>query len=1635
MSPEQTFGRFVRERRRALDLTQEELSRRVGCAAITVRKIEANDLRPSVQIAERLAMALGIHPDERPAFIRQARAARPGGVRAFTPVELPKAQAHTDLSGQTIRGYTLAELLGTGGTGAVYRAIQPQVERDVAVKIIMAVYADHPDFIRRFEAEAQRVARLEHPHVVPLYDYWREPGVACLIMRLLRGGSLKTWLRHGPLPLSTALRVLEQICPALHVAHRVGIVHGDLKPANVLLDEYGNAYLADFGIVADLRHLTAKAEPGAQVLGTCLDYSPPEQLAALALHPHADIYSLGVMLHEMLTGSLPGADSASPDLAQSHSPTPLPLLAAQPTDLPAAVDAVIRRAVAKDPATRYANVMQLLADLRAGLAGAAPVGQRLSGSAGAHNSSLKLENPYKGLRAFSEADADDFFGREALVQRLLARLSDESDTARFLAIVGPSGSGKSSVVKAGLLPALRRGGLPGSENWFMVDFTPGPHPFKELEAALLRVAVTPPANLAEQLRAEDYGLLNVVQHLLPSTNGRRETSDGLVLVIDQFEENFTLVQEEAERAAFLMSLITAVLEPESPVWVVITLRADFADRPLRYVDFGELMQRCSELVLPLTPDELELAIVGPAQRVGLTIEPSLIAAIVSDVKDQPGALPLLQHALAELFERREDRLLSQTAYLAIGGVRGALGRHAEEAYARLNEAGQAAARQLLLRLVTPAEGAAFTRRRVLRQELQGLAGKDADPRAAGERQPGPALTPNGLPSPMSLALEAFGRSRLLTFDRDPLTWAPTVEVAHEALLDEWPRLRVWLAGAGADLRLQRRLALAAAEWRGAQCDASYLLSGTRLAQLADWAAASAVGLTHAEQAYLEASLHERNRQAAAERQRREQELNTLHQLAEAERARAEHQTHAARQLRRRALYLAGALLLAVGAALAAGLLADRSAALAEQNAASAATAQAASTQAIAEHVTAEANLARAEAQRLAAEANTLLRSNGSSELIALLSVTAMRRQYLPEADAALAGAAALNYPLQLFAGHTQLVSGVALSPDGMRAATGSDDHTARLWHTATGQEIRRLAHPDIVYQVAFSPDGRYLLTNCADTIIRLWDTHTGQLLRTFRPGDFADQPVFSPDGRRVLAASRDGVVQIWDAETGRGMRRVELSLPERSRLFISPDGEQVLSQSLVDNRVRLWRLAETATEAHPLPYFDSLYSVAFSPDAATILTGYAGGDAILWKVASGQQAQVFRGHTLSVTSVAFSPDGEHVLTSSLDKSVRLWDSHTGAELLRLGHPDQVFAAAFSTDGLYVLAGSNEGAVRLWDTQPRPELPTFSGHTAVASALDFSPDGKHLATGGSDGVRLWETDTGQLVEAIPTAGTIGYGLRFSPDGQTLLSGNWAGVATLWDISTGQALRQFALPTVTSGAIYDVAFSPDGQHILGAGAYDSIFPAAQVWATSTGQVTLAAFVPYRMAGAVARIAASPDGRFMLTAHQDGLARLWGAQTGVLEREFAGHTDDVNGAAFSPNGETIATASSDTTARLWDVDSGQEIVRLVGHTASVWSVTFSPDGEYVATASADGTARIWDARRGQELRRLSGHAAGVENVAFTPDGRYLATVSDDGTARLWDVDYRTTVEYLCARLLRDLTDAERAQYGLQNQQQTCP
>ena len=1402
--------------------------------------------------------------------------------------------------------------------------------------MIQPEFANQPDFIRRFETEAQLVAQLEHLHIVPLYDYWRDPDGAYLAMRYLKGGSLEALIGNGSLSLTRTAHLFEQIISALAAAHRKGIVHRDLKPANILLDEDGNAYLSDFGIAKAIGAQSGMTITGA-IVGTPT-YISPEQIQALPVSPQTDIYSLGVLLFVILTGKHTFPDASAGDLFARHLRDPLPDIKESAPDLPAEVDSVIQRATAKDPADRYPDVGSLLADFRQAL------GPDLIPSPEWRLSEelLDVPNPYKGLRPFQEADAADFFGREALIEQLLTRLREDNEYSRFLAVVGPSGSGKSSVVKAGLLPALRQGAMPGSQDWFMVAITPGTHPLDELEVGLLRIAAQKPTNLMEQLKRDERGLVRAGQLILPEGNGE------LLLVIDQFEEIFTLAEDKTEADHFMGLIFRAVTDPHSQIRVLITLRADFYDRPLMEADFSTLVQQRTEVVIPLSSAELESAITAPGARIGMALEPGLETEIIADVIDQPGSLPLLQYALTELFERRQGRLLTREKYQAIGGVLGALASQAEQVYLSLNEIQQAVSRQIFLRLVALGEGVEDTRRRVLRSELTSLAdllpgNMDSKSGAMGSDKS------DGL---IETVLETFGKARLLSFDHDPLSRAPTVEVAHEALLREWLRLKEWLVDSRADIRLERLLSNAVAEWEQGSRDPSFLLGGSRLAQFEGWAEHTSLALTEGEMLFLQASL--------------------LHE--------AERQAHEAALERRSRNFLRGlvgvfALATVVAVVLSVFALTARNQARSEADAR--ATQQAIAEQEARARATAEA-VAVAQTEQVFRQASVRLADDalgqielGRPDRAVLLMIAALEEYpYTPQAENALARSVVEIADTRLFieAGNVDW-SAVAWSPTGDRVATaiygkvsGSESYIL-IQDPQSGAEILSINLGDSCLDpsnVIWSPSGDRLITipQFCDEAPNVWDAGTGKLLTTLdsQPDQAAFSAAWSPDGGSILTGSLDGSARVWDSQSG-ALRRV---IPAHS---------------------------------------DYIRRVAWAPSGAQLATASDDNTAKIWEAATGELLHELSRHTDNVAGVAWSPDGEKIVTASLDATALVWDATSGEMLFPLkGHDDLVWDVAWSPDGGYIASDSRDGTARIWDAASGVELFRFRNNQAgesVLNSIDWSPLGDQLLTMGSIYNQIWDLSTqpanlfGHL-EGLKAA-------RYSPDGERIATASLDGTARIWDDASGESLG-----TLVHQGVEDLAWSPDGSRLV-TSSQDGVKGVVRVWQVDTGT---SSELPNPDKHRFSSLSWSPGGdRIVASSQRDLVSVIWDVDTG--ERTVLDQGDLIcylASPSWSPEGDRFVTGCvrrevKDTPARIWDPETGGELMRLESEDGNSLVVEWSPDGISIAVAYSEMIIRTWDVESSLPQIRFSGHSDIIADLSWSPNSRRIVSADGGGFARAWD------------------------------------
>jgi WD40 repeat protein/DNA-binding SARP family transcriptional activator len=1402
-----------------------------------------------------------------------------------------------DASGEPLRGYRLLERVGEDTFGALYRATQPNVGREVAIRLVHEHRANDPSFVRRFDADAQAVATLEHPHIVPVYDYWREPGRAYVVTRYLRGGSLSELVdRSGPLQPERATQVLEQVASALAAAHRRGVGHGDLQPSNLLFDEEGNAYLTDFTI-------------GRGAVGMVDDLDAFVTLTRETLGERVPM-AVGQVLHRAESASGPAQASA--------------LLAEVVTALGTRADV---------PATVH----------------------------------VQTRNPYKGLRPFLEADVADFFGREPFIERLLERLSRADDqTARFVAVVGPSGSGKSSVVNAGLVAAIRRGAVPHSEGWFVTEMHPGHHPFEELDAALMRVAVRPPAGLLARLESGPRGLLEVADAIVP-----KEAE--LLLVVDQFEEAFTLTEGEDERALLLESLRVATADPSSRVRVVVTLRADFYDRPLRYPRMGPLLGSTTEVLSPLTPEELERAIVRPAERSGLTVDTALVPQIAADVAEQPGALPLVQYALTELYDRRLDGRLTLEAYREIGGVGGALAASAEHLYATRSEDAREAVRQLFLRLVTLGEGTADTRRRVKLSELSAL---EVDASA------------------MESAIDAYGRHRLLTFDRDPSTREPTVEVAHEALLGAWERLSGWIDRAREDMRMHRRLSNAASEWQSSSREPSFLLAGSRLDQFEAWGSGTSLALGLGERGYLTASITGREEERAKEQIRRDRERVF--------------ERRSVKRLRALVAVLAVAALLAASLTVIAGnesQQADRASRIATAR-----------------------ELAAASVANLDEDAER-------SILLAIQAIETTRDAdgtVLPEAEEALHRAVVASRIVLSVPG---VGGALDWSPGGVFVTEGPEDTgVIDIRDATTGEGVLRFHGHDIdVNGVAFNADGSMLATTGDDGALKVWDPVTGNNLWTFARSGAVWHPSFSADGSLVAAAWGDeGKVRVLDTSEGRPVRTFT-RLPYADDTTFSPDGSMLAASSFAFGTIAF----DLASGGIAFRLHGLINASNWSPDGLRIATASTDGTARLWDGRTGEPLFSLFGHRAPVLSVDWSPDGSRLVTASEDGTAKVWEvfEREGREQITLSAQDLnagLVTAVFSPDGTQVMTSDrNIASTKIWDVTIGGDAEWMNLATQHIENLfwpgdvEFLPDGRRLASINEDGeIAIRDLQTGRELRTIRVGGSSISSLDVTPDGAVIAAGRNNGLATAWDVRTGEKLFS---TQQHDAEVVDVEWSQDGEHLVTA-----TLPGSIRILDATGDVVR----KLKEEGGIYLYSArfSPDGRFVVTAvrpgrggSQDFRQTIWDWENGkvVGSIEPGDGRNDSYLAVFDPTGSRVATESRTGAPRIWDIETGRSVVVLTVPSGATWDIVFSPDGSRVATAGSDGVVRLFDTTSGEQVLALRGHERVVARVAFSPDGTMLASESQDGTVRIWALDLDDLLDIARQQVTRRLTDEECRQY----------
>ncbi len=1148
--------------------------------------------------------------------------------------------------------------------------------------------------------------------------------------------------------------------------------------------------------------------------------------------------------------------------------------------------------------------------------------------------SIARPNPFVGLRPFERDEAMLFFGRDEQTLELLERLHEK----RFLAVVGSSGCGKSSLVRAGLLSKLQAS-TAMSDRWRVVTLKPGSRPFVELAAALAVTlcdgsGIDVPA-FAEALRTG--GLTPLLDTLAPVF----ESGDtSLLLLVDQFEELFRFGMQNGdaarreEAAEFVALLLGLARQTAFLAYVVVTLRSDFLGDCDAFRGLPEALNESQYLVPRLPRDKRQEAIEGPARLYGKRIAPRLVDRLLNDGGAAPDQLPVLQHALMRVWDATGDAAeLDIEPYKAVGGLAEALSNHAKEALADLAPDDLSAAEKLFRALTTTDANNRQTRRpRTLAQLLE---------ETGVER------------GSLVRVIDVFrghGRSFLMPPPAVELADDTLVDISHESLIRQWGTLRGWVEAEAEAGKIYRRLAEDSERY--AVGKGSLLVERALEAArywrretlpTAAWAKRYGGGFD-ATMAFLAESEGRERRQIVLERAVKAT-LAVLFLLISVLSFFAVRQWLAAREK----TFEANFNLAKMYEEKAGSALKDANAGKAPQA------------------------YAKAWLFSLAA----LKQPVGDRSLpVALGNLLAPDLRI---------GA----FPVWRSPQTSKPINAVTFSPDGRRLASASDDRTIQVWDVASGQSVATLqGHSDEVWSVAFSPDGRRLASASKDRTIRVWDVVRGQSVATLKGhSDAVGSVAFSPDGRRLASASEDRTIRVWDVASGLSMATLKGHSRAVVSVAFSPDGRRLASASW-DRTIRVWDVSSGHSVATLQGHSDSVWSVAFSPDGRRLASASEDGTIRVWDVSSGQSVAILQGHSAAVRSVAFSPDGRRLASASKDGTTRVWDVSSGQSVATLqGHSAGVLSIAFSPDGRRLASASEDGTIRVWEVSYGQKVATLQGHSGAISSVAFSLDGRRLASASLDRtIRVWDLASGQSVATLQGHSDAVASVAFSPDGHRLASASLDQTIRVWDVASGQSV---ATLQGHSDAVRSVAFSPDGRRIASASEDRTI----RVWDAVSGQSVATLY-----SSPAWSVAFSPDGRRVASASSDRTIKVWDVESGQRVAILQGHSDAVRSVAFSPDGRCIASASDDRTIRVWDVASEQNVATLQGHSAAVLSVAFSPDGRRLASASEDGTVRVWDVSSGQSVATLQGHSAAVLSVAFSPDGRRLASASWDKTIRFW-------------------------------------
>ncbi len=1434
--------------------------------------------------------------------------------------------------------YSVRNEIARGGFALVVQAWDEELESFVAIKILRQELARDEEIQNRFLEEARLLRRIRSAYIVTVHDVGRlNDGCPYFVMDYADRGTLASRLDrfsivqdlHGITVLADALS------NGLSALHEAGVVHRDVKPANLLfqlarrmphtgtkhensVNDQGAAsrlmsaderiLLGDLGIAKDLVKQSAIT---TVVAGTPLYQAPEQEGANTAVTPAADIYSATAMLWHVLFAKKPPKAGDLED---------------QLSSIPSVWHDVFRQGMALDPLRRFSNIHDWCSAV------SHAVSQQVIPS-GVNQpidvTPTTIRCPYKGLAAYQPEDANYFFGRETLIDELIRRIQ----LHRVLIVAGPSGSGKSSLVRAGFVPALQAGALAGSDSWRLALFTPGRDPMAELYLQLKSLAPDDRTPISmDDLLAHP----TMARHLGWTQGDSRESP--LVLCIDQFEELFTLAPA-AQRTQFTTAL-SAMSDPaHSNVRIVIVVRADFYGACAQIPWLAERITDNQVLVGPMTGAELRRAITDPARHAGLHLENNLVDAIVDEAGSETGSLPLVAHALVETWSRRRGNTLTLEGFHEAGGVAGAISQTADSTYEHRFDANERqATKRLFLRLVTPGEGTPDTRRILSRSDID----NDFQPEV------------------MHKVVEYLTEARLLTLDDT------TVQIAHEALLRTWPRLRTWIEQSRDDLRTRQRISYAAAEWDAQSLDSDLLYRGTPLLSALEWADKNPDQLGVLEREFLEAS--------------------------EATKAKAEaiaaEKDRKARKNRRLAITVLS--LLAIGATVASVIayLAFRQAQQNEQRA---------------ELATVEAHDRFAGA--LGAAANGIVEEDPLLSLVLGAEATRRAEASPPPFDARAAMVRARRVLAEsiVYLLGSPIPAGdaitLALSPDGSLVASGHRDGTIDLIDAHT-RELRGTlhGHKGGIRGLDFSPSGDQLVSVGTDGTIRLWSVLGEQNMQgriLGRTDDVVMGVRFHPNGASVVSADGDGAVSLWDTVQTTPPREILVRQTyEFNTVEFSLDGQGLIA-GYSDGTIYGWKLAGRDALFEPIrgAHTSNFRYIVMSPSGDRFATANTDGTSKMIHYPSGRIiGQPFK-NVARIGVVAFTDNGDYLIGGASDGALKVWDISQDNLVATTapGHNESIVSAQTNDDHTVLATLGRDQLIRLWSIGSHHPLATeYRVKGGSAKGLAFSLDGSRLASGDDTGiVQIWNLDDDEKPVILEEHSHQVWALAFSPDGNTLASADRSGQLVLWNIESGDQIWSVK---AQDGGIWSIVFVEQGKQLVIAGETN-----VSIWDVKTGtpRKQLA-----KVDASITRMAVSPDGQYLVTSDTSGVASIWDLATESVTRKIAADDNVLWSVAISPDGQQLATASGDEVVILWEISTGEQQAIFTGHAGGATDVTYLADGVTLVVTDRRGKLHFWDTVTGRRLTETwQGHDDTIWRITVNADGTRFATASDDGLVKVWD------------------------------------